>query len=362
MSMTKKMYLVLENGRVFEGYSFGAEQEVVGELVFTTGMTGYLETLTDKRHYGQIVVHTFPLIGNYGVIPADFEHETPCVKGYIVKDWCQEPSNFRSEGPLDAFLKTHQVTGLYGIDTRELTKILRQHGTMNGMITPDPPAGVPEPVRQYAVSQALAAVSVRQPFTETGGSGRYKVALLDCGYRESTRRALLDRDCEVTVFPYNTPAKDILSYQPDGILLSEGPGDPRENTALIWELKTLLDAGIPLFGIGLGHQLLALACGFQVERLPHGHRGANYPARDLTTGRVYITSQNHGYVVVQDSVDPKVAQPWFVNVNDGTNEGLLYRDRPVFSVQFQPRGGPKDTASLYDRFIKLMEGTRHAVR
>ncbi|MDR0671642.1 MAG: carbamoyl phosphate synthase small subunit [Oscillospiraceae bacterium] len=355
-------YLLLENGRVFEGKAFGCRGRVLGEVVFTTGMTGYLETLTDKSYYGQIIVQTFPLIGNYGVIPSDFETgpshgRLVHAKAYIVKNWCREPSNFRSEGDLDTFLKSQNIIGLYGIDTRALTKIIRESGVMNGAVTDDLAAVDREALRAYRVRDAVENVSTGAVVRFPSEAGRYKVALVDYGLKENIRRELVRRGCDVWVFPHSASARDILAIEPDGVMLSNGPGDPADNPVEIETLRELLQTGRPIFGICLGHQLLALASGFRTEKLKFGHRGANQPVKDMTTGLVYITSQNHGYAVVRDSIDPGVARELFINVNDNTCEGLSYVNAPVFSAQFHPEacGGPLDTGFLFDSFLRLME-------
>jgi len=357
--MKAKAYLVLENGKIFEGFSFGAVGEVIGEIVFTTGMTGYLETLTDKSYYGQIIVQTFPLIGNYGVIPEDFESQTISACGYIVKEWCEEPSNFRSKGNIHDFLLKHNIVGLYGIDTRELTKILRDQGTMNGMITSDPRNADMKKIKAYSVTNAVENVSTKETL-ELNPGGKYSIALLDYGYKENIVRELVRRNCKVTIFPHNTPAEKIRSLNPDGILLSNGPGNPVNNPGVINNLREIIKLNIPIFGICLGHQLLALAFGFKTEKMKFGHRGANHPAKDMITGRTYITSQNHGYAVRIDSIDAKVAKVWFINNNDNTCEGIKYLDKPIFSVQFHPEGcgGPQDTGYLFDLFIGEVD--RHA--
>jgi len=357
--LQRKAYLILENGETFEGFGFGAEGTVIGETVFTTGMTGYLETLTDKSYYGQIITQTFPLIGNYGVIPADFEAADPAAKGYIVRQWCQDPSNFRSEGELDAFLIKSGVVGIYGIDTRKLTKIIREHGVMNGMITNIKPDSVPDSVKNFRIINAVFSCSTKEIYTVIG-EGKYKIALMDYGIKENILRELLKRASTVTVYPFDTPAEKIISDKPDGIMLSNGPGDPRdaENQIIVDNLKILCGSGIPIFGICFGNQLLALAHGFGIEKLKYGHRGANQPARDVTTGRVYITTQNHGYAVVSESIDPNSAQVWMENVNDGTNEGVIYKNAPIRSVQFHPEAaaGPRDTMFLFDVFADMMGG------
>jgi carbamoyl-phosphate synthase, small subunit len=345
-------YLVLENGTVMKGEYFGAQGEITGEVVFATGMTGYLETLTDQSYYGQIVLQTFPLIGNYGVIPPDFESANVGARAYIVKHPCKNPSNFRCESTLDAFLKERGITGLYGIDTRALTRIIRENGVMNGKITAAPPtqADIAE-TKAYSIKNAVAAVSSKT-VTKTVSTQAVKrrVALMDFGAKRGIANALAARGCEVWSFPHDTSAKEILKIKPDGIMLSNGPGDPAEsaNNGIIETLRILQKSGVMIFGICLGHQLLALANGYSTRKLKFGHRGANQPVKELATGRVYITSQNHGYAVVADNGS-------FVNVNDGTCEGMDYGIS--FSVQFHPEacGGPLDTAFLFDRFIERMK-------
>ena len=356
--MGKTGYLVLENGKVFRGERFGADGEMTAEVVFTTGMTGYLETLTDRSYWGQMVVQTFPLIGNYGVIPADFESDAigPCA--YIVKNWCQAPSNFRSEGSLDTFFKEKGVIGLSGIDTRTLTKIIRETGVMNGKITDDPSTVDFEELKAYRVTGAVKASSTPERYVvKPEGEVKKKIALLDFGLKRNIYRELVNRGAEVTVCPCTTTAKEIQELGVDGIMLSNGPGDPAENTEIIANLKEICKLNIPLFGICLGHQLLALAHGFKTEKLKYGHRGANQPVKNLETGRVYISSQNHGYAVVGSSIDSGVAKELFVNVNDGTCEGIRYTDCPAFSVQFHPEacGGPLDTQALFDEFFAMMK-------
>ena len=354
LQMNANAYLILENGAVFEGESFGVRGDVTGEIVFATGMTGYLETLTDQSYYGQIVLQTFPLIGNYGVIPPDFESSTVGAKAYIVKYPCRNPSNFRSEGNLDVFMKERGIIGLCGIDTRALAKIIRENGVMNGKITSCPPTGTDrDEAKAYSIHNAVASVSSRA-VTETGNGAR-RVALMDFGAKRGIAEALTARNCRVWSFPHNTPVREIMKIRPDGIMLSNGPGDPADpaNGGIIETIRALTQNGVPIFGICLGHQLLALSKGYSTQKLKFGHRGANQPVRELSTGRVFITSQNHGYAVVSDNGS-------FVNVNDGTCEGLDYGDS--FSVQFHPeaRGGPLDTAFLFDRFMERMNA--HAAR
>lgn len=352
--MSDVAYLILENGKIFKGKSFGYDNEMIAEIVFTTGMTGYLETLTDKNHFGQIVVQTFPLIGNYGVIRSDLESDNFTVGAYIVKHWCQEPSNFRNEGALDAFLKAKKIIGLYDIDTRALTKIIRENGVMNGKISKTSENVDIDEIKRYSIKNAVASVSTQTPYFLKSDSSKYRVALLDLGLKNSIVKELLKRGCDVTVLPAHTDVNEILSLEPDGVMLSNGPGDPSESVSIIRNIKELLQSKIPLFGICLGHEILALANGFTTTKLKYGHRGANQPVKDLSTNRVYITSQNHGYAVVSGSIDGRKARELFINVNDLTCEGIEYKDYPAFSVQFYPGSGPKDTAFLYDRFVGLM--------
>ena len=364
--MEQRAYLILENGTVLEGKSFGASGEVTGEVVFTTAMTGYLETLTDPSYYGQIVVQTFPLIGNYGVIPSDFESSQPHLKGYIVREWCQQPSNFRAdekEGCLDTFLKARGVVGLCGIDTRALTRIVREHGVMNGKIVPSGQVTpeLLEELKSYKIVHAVQAVgggeSAFHPADGQAGYPRKKVVLWDFGAKDNICRNLNRRGCDVWVVPSTSTAEEILAMEPDGIMLSNGPGDPTENVEAIAQLAKLCEAKKPIFGICLGHQLLALSQGAKTAKLKYGHRGANQPVADRQTGRVYITSQNHGYAVLSDTL-PSTAKERFANANDNSCEGVDYLNMPAFSVQFHPEAsaGPLDTAFLFDRFIALMEG------
>ncbi len=349
---------------VFKGKYFGAESEITGEIVFTTGMTGYLETLTDNSYFGQIVLQTFPLIGNYGVIPSDFESQDIKARGYIVKDWCQEPSNFRSEMNLDTLLKSKNTIGLYDIDTRALTRIIRKNGVMNGKITSNLPDNINlDEIRAYKITNAVKSVSIKNTECFKSKKENYKIALLDFGLKTSIKTMLLNRNADVWVFPHNSKATDIQKIHPDGIMLSNGPGDPTDNVEVIKNLKEMIKLGIPIFGICLGHQLLALANGFYTQKLKFGHRGANQPVKDKQKGRVYITSQNHGYAVVSDSIDTTTATEWFVNVNDKTCEGIVYKNAPAFSVQFHPEacGGPLDTAFLFDKFLENVEEYKNAI-
>ncbi|MCL2264619.1 MAG: carbamoyl phosphate synthase small subunit [Treponema sp.] len=362
----ERAFLILENGKVFEGKFFGAQGDVTGEIVFTTGMTGYLETLTDPSYCGQIVLQTFPLIGNYGIIPEDFESAGIGAKAYIVKYPCKTPSNFRSKNDLGSFLKERGITGLCGIDTRALTKIIRENGVMNGKITSSPPAdSVINEVKKYTVVNPIAKVS-RADNDSSGADTKSKadpsqqkrrIALMDFGAKRGIENALLKRGCEVRMFPHDAAAEEITKINPNGIMLSNGPGDPADpaNKKIIETLEALLKTGIPIFGICMGHQLLALANGYKTRKLKFGHRGANQPVKDTRTGRVYITSQNHGYEVVADSACAEKSGNGlltFINVNDGSCEGIDYG--VSFSVQFHPeaRGGPLDTGFLFDSFME----------
>lgn len=349
----KKAYLVLQNGQVYEGQRFGAEGESLGELVFTTGMGGYLETLTDPSYYGQIVVQTFPLMGNYGVIPADFEG-IPRLRAYVVREWCPAPSNFRSEGDLDSILKERNIPGLWGVDTRLLTRTLRDEGVMNALLCDHVPEDL-SAIASYRVTDALAAVSCgEKQVVSPSGRTKHRVALLDYGMKGNILRELTGRGCEVTVCPASTAAEEILSGGFDGLMLSNGPGDPAENAFQIAQLQLLLGR-LPLFGICLGHQLTALAAGGSTYKLKFGHRGVNQPVRVPGSHRTYITSQNHGYAVAEGVPGGEVS---YLNANDSSCEGMDYPGLRAFTVQFHPEAcaGPKDTAFLFDRFISLMEG------
>jgi carbamoyl-phosphate synthase, small subunit len=400
--MNTKACLVLANGLVFEGKSFGAAGCITGEAVFTTGMTGYLETLTDPSYYGQIVTQTFPLNGNYGVIPHDFESAQSHMRGYIVRSWCEFPSNFRCQGTIDSFLKSNNIIGLYDIDTRQLTKVLREAGVMNARLIagdseearrqfaalgdPKEKAKLLREIKAFRIVDAVKAVTcsadkIQEPadvvFAEAekyravpimtdgtklndpekamkNGRGK-KIVLWDFGAKANIRRELLKRGADVVTMPCTATAQDILAQNPDGIMLTNGPGDPAENVDIIKNLKILCKSGKAIFGICLGHQILAIARGAETTKLKYGHRGANQPVKQLSTGRVYISSQNHGYAVENETL-PRGAVLSFVNTNDGTCEGITYTDIPAFSVQFHPEasGGPLDLNFLFDDFINLI--------
>ncbi len=390
-----KAFLILEDGTVFEGTHIGAVREIISEIVFNTSMAGYLEVLTDPSYAGQTVCMTYPLIGNYGICKDDMESFKPWPDGFIVQELSRISSNFRCDMTIQQFLEENNVPGIAGIDTRALTKILREKGTMNGMITTDETydlnAVLPR-IKAYTTGKVVERVSCREKYVvkptvhleENGplsGAARFqhdffenggresrpslvkelngtglRVALLDFGAKKNIARSLAERGCEVTVYPCCTSAEEIIASRPNGIMLSNGPGDPKECTEIIEEIKKLYDTEIPIFAICLGHQLMALATGADTYKMKYGHRGGNHPVKDLTTGRVYISSQNHGYVVDMDQLDPKVATPAFINVNDGTNEGLTYTGKNIFTVQYHPEScpGPQDSGYLFDRFIEMM--------
>lgn len=394
-----KAFLILEDGTVFEGTHIGADREVISEIVFNTSMAGYLEVLTDPSYAGQAVCMTYPLIGNYGICKDDMESKKPWPDGFIVRELSRNFSNFRADFSIQQFLEENNVPGIAGIDTRALTKILREKGTMNGMITTNGAYSTEDVIprlKAYTTGKVVEKVTCKEKYevkgaknlTENGaisGSAKFvaadyeagirekkpslvktlnglgkKVALLDFGTKDNIAYALKVRGCDVTVYPASTPAAEIIASAPDGIMLSNGPGDPKECTEIIAEVKKLYDADIPVFAICLGHQLMALAAGADTHKMKYGHRGGNHPVKDLATGRVYISSQNHGYVVDTDNLDPAVATPAFINVNDGTNEGLNYTGKNIFTVQFHPEAccGPQDSGYLFDRFIKMMEVTK----
>ena len=354
-------YLMLEDGTVFEGQSIGAERETVSEVVFNTSMTGYPEVLTDPSYAGQAVVMTYPLIGNYGVCREDLESEKAWPDAFIVRELSEIPSNFRCEESIQDFLKEQDIPGICGIDTRALTKRLREHGTMNGFLTTDAGFNREEALRKmkaYSVTGVVRKTTCGKEYT-VPGKGK-KVALMDFGAKKNIVRSLSARGLEVTVWPADTKAETIVKSRPDGILLSNGPGDPKENTEIIAEIRKLIETDIPIFAICLGHQLMALAVGADTYKLKYGHRGGNHPVKNLETGRVYISSQTHGFAVNSETLDPEIAVPSFVNVNDGTNEGLKFTKKNIFTVQFHPEAcpGPRDSAWLFDRFIKMMEVKR----
>lgn len=391
-----KSFLILEDGTVFEGIHIGAEKEIISEIVFNTSMAGYPEVLTDPSYAGQAVCMTYPLIGNYGVCRDDMESKKPWPDGFIVRELSRVSSNFRSDMTIQEFLEEYGVPGISGIDTRALTKILREKGTMNGMITTRDGYDLDEIIprlKKYTTGKVVEKVTCEHKYEIKGsksleengaisGSARFnkeayqkgihekkpglvkalngagkKVALLDFGAKDNIADSLVKRGCDVIVYPALTKAEEIIEDAPDGIMLSNGPGDPKECTSIIEEIKKLYHTDIPIFAICLGHQLMALATGADTFKMKYGHRGGNHPVKDLQTGRVYISSQNHGYVVDMEKLDSKIATPAFINVNDGTNEGLSYTGKNIFTVQFHPEAcpGPQDSGYLFDRFIDMMK-------
>ena len=366
-------YLILANGQVFRGQSIGCPGTTIGEVVFATGMVGFEETLTDPSYYGQIITQTYPLIGNYGMNSEDVESGKIWAKGYIVREACKTPSNFRSEETLDAFLKKNGIIGIEGVDTRSLTRTLRESGVMNGAITtefdpdaePEKKAALMPAITAYAVTEAVAAVTCAAPktFEPTTNviDGRevetpLHVALLDLGCKNNIVRCLQKRGCRVTVLPGTATAAELAALNPDGLMLSNGPGDPAENVGIIANIREMLDTGIPTFGICLGHQLTALAAGAKTCKLKYGHRGANQPVTSPAKQRTFITSQNHGYAVMADTLPETVGKMSYFNANDGTCEGMDYFKWNCFTVQFHPEanGGPKDTEFLFDEFVRRM--------
>ncbi|MBY0755963.1 glutamine-hydrolyzing carbamoyl-phosphate synthase small subunit [Clostridium sardiniense] len=344
-----KAKLILENGMVFEGNPFGYLKENVGEVVFTTGMTGYQEVLTDPSYYGQIVTMTYPLIGNYGVNLEDVESSKPQVKGFIVREKCNMPNNFRCELTLDDYLKQNKIIGLEGIDTRALTKVLRNNGTMKGIIVLDDSNldDVNEKLNSFSNKEAVHIVTTKEKY-EIPGEGKH-VAIIDYGIKQNIIRCFRKRGCKLTVFPSGTSAEEILNVNPDLVFVSNGPGDPQDLEYEIQTIKNIIGKK-PIVGICLGHQLLALSLGGNTTKLKFGHRGGNHPVKDLETGKVHITSQNHGYVV--DSM-PEDVEATHININDGTIEGLKHKTMPIYSVQFHPEAsaGPKDSEYIFDRFL-----------
>lgn len=390
-----KAFLILEDGTVFEGAHIGADKEIISEIVFNTSMAGYLEVLTDPSYAGQAVCMTYPLIGNYGVCREDMESRKLWPDGFIVRELSRIPSNFRCDATIQEVLEEYGIPGIAGIDTRALTKILREKGTMNGCITTNENYEIEDVLKrlkEYDMGNVVDVVTCENKYTLDGtrelaengplsGSAKYtgekekkpslvkalngagkKVALLDLGAKDNIAKSLAARGCDVTVYPARTSAEEILGDHPDGIMLSNGPGDPKVCTEVIANVKKLYESDTPIFAICLGHQLMALATGADTFKMKYGHRGGNHPVKDLATGRVYISSQNHGYVVDMDKLDPKIATPAFINVNDGTCEGLAYTGKNIFTVQFHPEAcpGPQDSGYLFDRFIQMMEVKKNA--
>lgn len=354
-------YLILADGSVYTGTSFGSNRDAVMEVVFNTSMTGYTEVLTDPSYYGQGVIMTYPIEGNYGVNFDDMESRKIWVSCFIVREQTALASNFRCQATLDELLKKYDIPAISGVDTRALTKKIRVGGTMGGYLTTNPDFNkdeIVETLKNYVIKNAVKSVT-RESKEHFPNNGK-RVALLDVGAKNNIIESLHKRGLDVTVYPAETAAEEIIASRPDGIMLSNGPGDPTECVGVIKNLKKLYETDIPIFGICLGHQLLALATGAKTEKLKYGHRGANHPVKDLALGRVFITSQNHGYVVSEINRD--VAEISHVNVNDGTVEGLRYKGKNIFTVQFHPEAcpGPQDTEYLFDEFIEMMGGKENA--
>lgn len=348
-------YLVLENGEIFEGERIGATNiDTACEVVFNTGMAGYLETFTDPSYAGQGIVMTYPLIGNYGVIPEDFESEQIWAKAVFIHELAEFESNFRKKDSLNKFLRDYRIPGLTNINTRKLTKVLREAGTMKGYVTSslNNLSEIMQKIKDYEVSYVVRQVSTKQPISY-GKNNAKQIVLMDYGFKHNIVNSFLKRGVGVTVCPSTMPASKILEWKPDGILLSNGPGDPASCLKEIDIIKDLSKSNLPILGICLGHQLMALAHGFQTAKLKYGHRGPNHPVKDLANGKVSITSQNHGYYVVADSVNPEIAEVSHINLNDDTVEGIRYKKENIFTVQFHPEAcpGPEDMAYLFDEFV-----------
>ncbi len=354
----EKAYLILETGEIFEGKGFGAVSESIGELVFHTGVVGYVDTLTDPNYCGQTLMFTFPQLGNYGIVP--IESDTKCyVKGVVAHNWCDQPSNFRCMGTIDEFLKQQGVPGIYGVDTRRLTQIVRDHGVMNAIIANKVPENMLSDLHNYKVTGAVEATSIVEPaFFIPEGKPAYHVAVISYGGKaDAVVSALTARGCKVTVLPYRTTAEDVLALSPNGVVLTEGPGNPADYADCAKEVQKLLGK-LPMFGLGLGHQLMAMAVGAKTAKLKFGHHGGNQPVKNLMTGRSYVTAQNHNYYVDAASVEGTAAQVSYVSLNDGSAEGLEYPGMNAFSLQFTPAytGSLRDMENIYDRFVSMMGG------
>lgn len=347
-------YLLLENGEIFEGERIGYNKDTCLEVVFNTSMAGYLKVFTDPSYASQGVVMTYPLIGNYGVIPEDMESKKVWVSAVFIHELAETASNFRKTKDLEEYLTENEVPGLKNINTRKLTKILRNNGTMRGKITSDitNKEEIIKEIKSYKPTNLVGMASSKRPYIT--GEGDKKIALLDFGCKENIIRELVKRNCTVYVFPHDSSKKTILECNPDGIVLSNGPGDPEDCKIGIETVKELYNTEIPILGICLGHQLMGLATGAKTAKLKYGHRGPNHPVKDLKTDRVYITSQNHGYYITEDSIDRNKAEVSHINLNDGTVEGLRYKNKKIFTVQFHPEAcpGPEDCSYIFDEFLE----------
>ncbi len=351
-----KGYLVLENGSIFEGERIGANVDVICEVVFNTSMTGYLEIFTDPSYASQGVVMTYPLIGNYGLTKEDAESRKPWVEAVFVHEIAEMESNFRSKMHILKFLEEYEIPGLQGINTRKLTKMLRQSGTMKGKLTNDISCvdKIIEEIKNYEISNLVEKVSSKEIYT--CGSGKTKIALLDFGAKQNIINSLLNRDCEITVFPQDTDYSKLLSDKFQGIVLSNGPGNPEDCKIAIKNIEKLYESNVPILGICLGHQLMGLATGAKTYKLKYGHRGPNHPVKDLKTGKVCITAQNHGYAIDENSINPNIAEVSHININDGTVEGLSYKGKNIITVQYHPEAcpGPEDSSYIFDEFLKIV--------
>ncbi len=356
-----KAILLLEDGTVFNGFSFGHAGESAGEVCFNTSMTGYQEIITDPSYAGQIMTMTYTMIGNYGTNLVDMETLAPKMKGLVVREYSSNYNNWRAEASLGDFLKKHKIPGIEGVDTRKLTRHLRDKGAMRGIIS-STDFNLEALLKKVKASPDMngwdlaSAVSTKQKYVYAD-TGKYNVVAYDFGAKLNILRMLKDTDCKVTVVPANTPAKDVLAMKPDGVFLSNGPGDPAAVTYAIKNTKELIDSGIPLFGICLGHQIIGLASGAKTFKLKFGHRGGNQPVMDLTTNKVEITSQNHGFSVDEKTLANTGLEITHLNLNDKTIEGLAHKTKPVFCVQYHPEAspGPHDAAYLFQRFVEYMK-------
>ena len=357
-----KGFLVLENGQVFEGERIGYSKDCICEIVFNTSMAGYLEVFSDPSYAGQGVVLTYPLIGNYGVIQEDLESDRLWVEAIFVHEIANLESNFRSEMNLNEYMIQNKLPGLKDINTRKITKLLRQNGTMRGKLTSDVSnkEEIIQEIKNKKIEKLVEKVSSKE--IQTYGKGNIKIGLFDFGYKKNILQSLLKRNCSVTVFPQDTSAEAILSSNIDGLMLSNGPGNPEDCIKQIKEIKKLYNSDIPIFGICLGHQLMALATGAKTAKLKYGHRGPNHPVKDLKNDKVYITSQNHGYYVKEETIQSQIAEVSHISMNDGTVEGIRYKNKNINTVQFHPEAcpGPEDTAYLFEEFIEFVGGNKNA--
>lgn len=356
-----KRYLILEDGTIFNGLAFGSNRESSGEVVFTTSMTGYQEVLTDPSYCDQIITFTYPLVGNYGINRSDYESIRPAASGIIVNEHAEFPNHHEGIQSLSSWLTAKDIPGLYGIDTRKLTRKIRQHGTLKGRLSntiENAKEIIDEMNASPLTTDQVSKVSTKSPYHLPNSGNR--VVVVDFGVKTGMLRELSRRLCDVIVVPYNTPAADIIRLQPDGVLLSNGPGDPKDVPEGITMIQELLSYNIPILGICLGHQLLALACGGNTEKLKFGHRGSNHPVRDLKTGKIALTSQNHGYAVTEDSLMNTTLELTHQAVNDGTVEGLKHKVKPAFSIQYHPEAspGPQDSNPIFDDFMNMIKTTK----